>query len=95
MRFMGIREFRGNAAKVMESLKDQNEIVITSNGRPVAILTPTDEERLEDNLAALRTARAVQAVTALQNRSLQMGTDKMSQKEIDAEIKAARRQLKP
>ncbi len=94
MRFVGIREFRGNAAKVVESLKEQNEIVITSNGKPVAVLTPTDEERLEENLSALRTARAVQAVTALQRRSVQLGTDKIPQEDIAAEILAARNDLK-
>ena len=94
VKFVGIREFRANAAKVVESLKEQNEIVITSNGRPVAVLTPTDEERLEEDLSALRTARAVQAVTALQHRSVQMGTDRVPEEKIDAEIRAARSDLK-
>ena len=93
MRFVGIREFRGNAAKVVESLKEQKEIVITSNGKPVAVLTPTDEERLEENLTALRTARAVQAVTALQRQSAQLGIE-ISPEEIEAEIQAARNDLK-
>ena len=94
MRFVGIREFRGNAAKVMDSLKEQNEIVITSNGKPVAILTSTDEQKLEENLAALRTARAVQAVTALQNSSLEFGTDQISDEEIEAEVQATRTKLR-
>jgi len=94
MRFVGIREFRGSAAKVVESLKEENEIVITSNGRPVAVLTPTDDESLEENLSALRTARAVQAVAALQRESVRLGTNKMSQEDIEAEIRAARAELK-
>lgn len=85
MRFIGIREFRGNAAK---------EIVITSNGKPVAILTPTDETTLEESLAAIRSARAVQAVTRLQRRSRELGTDKLRRHEIEEEIRAARQARK-
>lgn len=94
MRFIGIREFRGNAAKVMENLKSEREIVITSNGKPVAILTPTDEAKLEESLAAIRSARALQAVTSLQRRSVELGTDKITPQEIEDEIRAARRARK-
>ena len=94
MRFIGIREFRGNAAKVMENLKTDKEIVITSNGKPVAILTPTDDQRLEESLAAIRTARAVQAVASLQRRSRELGTDEITPQAIEDEIRAARRARK-
>lgn len=94
MRFIGIREFRGNAAKVLENLKTEKEIVITSYGKPVAILTPTDERKLEESLAAIRSARAVRAVTSLQKRSHALGTDKISPQEIEEEIRAARREMK-
>ena len=92
MRFIGIREFRGNAAKVLESLSEENEIVITSNGKPVAILTPTDDQSLEENLSALRSARAVQAVTAIQTQSARRGTDRISTGEIEEEIRFVRRE---
>lgn len=94
MRFVGIREFRGNTSKVMDGLKTESEIVITSNGKPVAILTPTDEGHLEESLAAIRSARALRAVTALQAASVEAGTDKLSAQDIDKEIRAARDQMR-
>jgi prevent-host-death family protein len=94
VRFIGIREFRGNASKIMDGLKEEHEVVITSNGKPVAILTPTDERHLEESLAAIRSARALRAVTELQTASVKAGTGRMSADEIEQEIKAARDELR-
>ncbi len=91
MRFIGVREFRSRAARVFQGLRKDNEVVITSNGKPVAILTPTSGDQLEDNLAALRTARAIRAVSALQTRSLRLGTDKLTSRDIETEVRAVRR----
>lgn len=63
-------------------------MVITSNGRPVAILAAITELNLEDSLSAFRQARAIEAVASLQRQSVEQGIDNLSAKEIDAEIKA-------
>jgi hypothetical protein len=42
-------------------------------------------------LVALRRSRAVAAVSELQRRSVEQGTDALASAEIDAEIAAARR----
>ena len=65
-------------------------MVVTSNGRPIAILAAITEENLEESLAAFRRARAVEAVVSLQRRSAEEGTDKISLDEINAEIKSVR-----
>ena len=64
---------------------------MTSNGRPIAILSAVDEGNLEESLEAIRCAKAVQAVETMQAGSRKAGLDKLSIKEIDAEIKAVRR----
>jgi hypothetical protein len=61
------------------------------HGRPIAILAAINEANLEESLAAFRQARAVEAVTELQQRSLKQRTDKTSMSEIDAEIEAVRK----
>jgi antitoxin (DNA-binding transcriptional repressor) of toxin-antitoxin stability system len=66
-------------------------MVITSNGRPIAILSAISESNLEESLAAFRQARAVKAVASLQRRSVKQGTDRISVDEINAEIKAIRK----
>ncbi len=52
------------------------------------------EEKLEETLNAIRKARASQAVFSIQTASVQKGKDKLSQKEIEAEIAAVRKKRK-
>jgi prevent-host-death family protein len=92
MRFVSVRDLRGKSAEIWRALPGERELVITSNGRPVAILAAVDESNLEESLAAFRRARAVDAVAALQQRSVMVGTDRLSMDEIDTEIKAVRSQ---
>ena len=91
MRFVSVRELRGQSAVVWKTLADEKVLVITSNGKPIALLSATSEERLEESLQAVRQARAQAAVAAIQHASLQTGTDRMTLDEINAEIDAARR----
>lgn len=90
MKFLSVRDLRGQSAKVWKELPEEREMVITSNGRPIAILASINEENLEASLSAFRTARAVEATAYLQRRSVEHGTDRISPPEIDTEIKAAR-----
>ena len=88
MKFVGIRDFRNKSAKVWEELNIEKEIIITSNGKPIAILSSTSEKNLEENLSAFRRSRAIKAVTELQKKSVEKGTDKITLDEINTEIKA-------
>ena len=65
-------------------------MVITSNGKPIALLSATSGESLEESLRALRRARAQAAAAAMQGASLKAGSDRMSLEDINAEIDAAR-----
>jgi len=92
MRFVSVRDLRGKSGEVWKDLPSEREMVITSNGRPVAILAAVNESNLEESLSAFRQARAVEAVANLQQLSAGTGTDELSMAEIDAEIKSVRRQ---
>jgi antitoxin (DNA-binding transcriptional repressor) of toxin-antitoxin stability system len=92
MRFISIRDLRGKSAEVWRTLPGEGEMIITSNGRPIAILAAVTESNLEESLSAFRQARAVEAAATLQRRSIEQGTDGISMDEIDAEIKAGRRE---
>jgi antitoxin (DNA-binding transcriptional repressor) of toxin-antitoxin stability system len=91
MRFLSVRDLRGKSAQVWKELPDEREMVITSNGRPIAILSAITESNLEESLKAFRQARAVEAVARLQRRSVEQRTDRVTMDEIDAEIKAVRK----
>lgn len=90
MKFVSVRDFRENSARIWKELPGEREMVITSNGRPVAILAAVNEANLEEALSAFRTARAIEAVAELQQRSLEFGVDHISTDEIETEIKAVR-----
>ena len=94
MKFISVRDLRGKSAEVWEELPAEREVVVTSNGRPIAILSAVNESNLEESLSAIRQARAAEAVMRLQRRSVERGTDGITMKEIDAEIKAVREKRK-
>ena len=91
MKFLSVRELRGNSARVWSELPIEREMVITNNGRPVAILSTVGETNVEESLSAIRRARATSAVMLLQKRSVQSGLDKIQPDEIEAEIAEVRR----
>ena len=91
MKFVSVRDLRGKSAEIWKKLPGEREMIITNNGRPIAILAAVNESNLEESLSAFRQARAVEAVASLQRRSMEQGTDNISMDEIDAEIRAVRR----
>lgn len=91
MRFLSVRDLRSNSAKVWQNLPADREVIITNNGRPIAILAAINEANLEESLAAFRQARAVEAVVSLQRRSAEE-TSAITMDEIDAEIRAVRKE---
>ena len=87
MRFISVREFRGKSGDVWKELVEEQELVITSNGKPIAIVSAVSEETLEDSLRAIRRARAMAAVEAVQRQSAKRG---LGPEDVEAEIAAAR-----
>jgi prevent-host-death family protein len=94
MKFISVRDFRIKPGEVWKELKINKDIVITSNGKPIAILNPVDDSNLEISIAALRRARALLALEEIQRESVSKGLDKLTDKEIEEEIKAARAERK-
>ena len=91
MKFISVRDLRSKSAQVWKQLPQEREMIITSNGRPIAIIASISDSDVEESLSAFRQARAVEAVASLQRRSVEMGNNKITMDEIDAEIKAVRR----
>ena len=91
MKFISVRDLRGKSAEVWKSLPGEREMVVTSNGRPIAILAAVSESNLEESILAFRQARSVEAVVSLQRKSLEHGIDSIAAKEIEAEIQEVRK----
>jgi antitoxin (DNA-binding transcriptional repressor) of toxin-antitoxin stability system len=90
MKFVSVRDLRGKSAEIWRELPEEREMIITSNGRPVAILAAVNESNLEESLAAFRQMRAIDAVASMQRRSAATGADALTADDIDAEIAAVR-----
>ncbi len=90
MKFLSVRDLKTKSSQVWKDLPDQKDMVITSNGRPIAILSSINENNLEQVLSSFRQARAIEAVTSIQYESVRKGTDKITLEEINNEIKTVR-----
>ena len=47
MKFVTIRDFRNQTAKIRKDLAVEHEIVVTANGKPMDILAHVDEDSYE------------------------------------------------
>jgi len=65
MKFLSVRDLRNKSTEVWQGLTAAREMVLTSNGRPIAILSAVTEETLEETLNAIRQARAITAVSEI------------------------------
>lgn len=92
MDFVSVRELRTRSAAVWNALSEEKDLVVTSNGKPIAVLSATTASTLEASLAALRQARAQLSVAAMQERARKIGADRLTLEDVNAEIEAARRQ---
>lgn len=89
MQFVSVRDFRIRPGEIWNRLKD-DDLVVTSNGRPIAILTDVDAENLEETLSMLRRLRAQMAVSRMRQTATESGAAQLTADEIEAEIQEAR-----
>ena len=90
MKLISTRELKLKSADVWGQLEKEGELVVTSHGKPVALLTSIPGGDIEAALDMMRRARTQAAVSRIRKRSRELGLDRMTMEEIDAEIKAAR-----
>jgi antitoxin (DNA-binding transcriptional repressor) of toxin-antitoxin stability system len=91
MEFVSVRELRIHAAQVWKRLSAAGELIITSNGRPIALLSGVTPATLEATLTALRRARAQVAVSVLRDAAQARGYETTAADEIEAEVAASRK----
>lgn len=91
MCFVTVRDLRNKPAKIRETLSTEQDVILTANGKPFAIMSSISEDTLESSLSMMRRIRTEQAVAALQRQSLETGRDRITSREIDEEIRTVRR----
>ncbi|MDT3776684.1 type II toxin-antitoxin system Phd/YefM family antitoxin [Nitrospira sp. MA-1] len=90
MKFMTVRGLGGRPGQGWNQLAHECDLVLISNGKPVAILSAVSEDNPEESFSAVRRASAVAAVEKVQSHSIETGTDKLSLEDITTEVKAVR-----
>ncbi|MCX6383067.1 MAG: type II toxin-antitoxin system prevent-host-death family antitoxin [Actinobacteria bacterium] len=87
---MSIRELRISPVKIWRQLNDEEDIVITSNGKPIAVLNPIYNNNLESTLDIIKRARALKAMEEIQLQSVKKGLDKLTDHKINEIIEKVR-----
>ena len=94
MKFTSIRDFRSQPKKIWKELKKDNEMVMTFNGKPFALLTPLSENNFEETILTIRKAKAIYSAQKMQEISISQGINTMTAEEINSEISDTRKHNK-
>ena len=92
MKFITIRDLRANTARIRKDLETEGEVVITANGRPFAVMTWVKPDKLEEEILAIRRARATAALSRIRVKAKAEGLDRLTMDQIDAIIAESRRE---
>jgi antitoxin (DNA-binding transcriptional repressor) of toxin-antitoxin stability system len=92
MDYVTVRELREQSGKVWQRIEAGEEIIVTRNGKPFALLLHTEPAEVEAVLRAHRAARLGAVLERLQAQARQSGAAKMTHEAVQDEIAAARAQ---
>lgn len=92
MNFVTTKELRAESGKVWAKLEAGEDIVITRNGKPFALMVRSEPESLEAMLRTIRAERFADTLRKIQQRSIEQGLDTMTMDEINAEIDLMRKE---
>lgn len=93
MKFISTRELRNRPGVVQDMVKKE-DLVLTANGKPVALVLRIEEDDFEESLRAVRQARALQALSRMRRRAAELGLDKRGPEFIEEQIRAVRAKRK-
>ena len=90
MDYVTVRELRAESGKVWDRVEAGEEIVVTRNGKPFALLLHTEPGEVEEALRAWRAARFGAMLDRVHAHAVAKGLDRITAEEIEAEIAAVR-----
>ena len=91
MKFVSVREIRNHPGEVWASL-DEDDIVLTQHGKPVALMTRVGEDDLVEKVEVLRRARFAGALERIRAAAAATGANQLEDEDIDAIIADSRRE---
>ena len=90
--FISLRELRVSTAVLDKMLADDGKIIVTSSGRPKAVMLPINEANFEETLALINQVKLTKAINNIRLSSSQSGASEMTLDEINAEIAQSRQE---
>jgi len=91
MSTISVSELKKKPASQWLKSAGKDDLVVTSKGRPVAVLLRIASASLESTRTLVRSVRALQSQAALQQAAAGSNTARLTMSDIDAEIATARR----
>jgi hypothetical protein len=90
VKFVSTRDLQINPVAVWKRLREQKDLVIISNKKPVGILTYADEDSFEDVLTTLRQGRALLATARIRQSVTSKRLGRLSDNDIETIIQRTR-----
>jgi antitoxin (DNA-binding transcriptional repressor) of toxin-antitoxin stability system len=94
MKFISVRDIRSTPARIWKDLPEEQEMIITNNGKPIALLMPVNDSDIEETLSVVRKARAINAVKKMQFFSIQNNLSDITEDDVEKEIQGTRKSRK-
>jgi hypothetical protein len=91
MQMIASRELTAKPAAVWSKVATEGAVVVTRDGLPMGIITPTSPETLLEDMQEIAFSRARRAVSRMRATATRHGTGGMTSNDIDAEIRRARK----
>ncbi|MDR1604435.1 MAG: type II toxin-antitoxin system Phd/YefM family antitoxin, partial [Gracilibacteraceae bacterium] len=83
MQFVTVRDFRSSSRDVWDKLSRDEEIIVTNNGKPTALMLHISENNFEETLRLVRQAKVLRAMNDMREEAGERGF--LSDEEINAE----------
>ncbi len=94
MKMIASRELSARPGAVWSDLAEDGAVVVTRDGTPVGIITPTSPGTLLEDMQEIIFTKARHAVRAIREAAAENGTAEMTAEQIDEEIRLARKARK-
>ena len=88
MNFYSVRDLRTQTKQLWSELDAGNEVVLTNNGRPSALMVHIPEGAFEETVRAVRQAKAMIAFNSIRQRAAENGY--MTDEEVESLVDEAR-----
>ncbi len=93
MKFITVRDLRTTPAQIWKTLLHEQEMILTNNGKPIALISSIDETNFEETLTMVRRSKMQLAIQKAQRYAV-MQNVQLTEAEIESEIQSARAEIR-